>query len=259
MTRAVHGLRAGDTVGLRGPYGNHFPLEDWRGRDLLVIGGGIGLAPLRPLLNYVLANRKDYGRLQIVYGAVAPGELLYRDDREAWRQAPATEVIETVDAPAAGWGGRTGLIPAVLKEVAPKTAGKIAATCGPPIMIRFTLAALQELGFPDEAVFTTLEMKMQCGLGKCGRCNIGGKYVCRDGPVFSAAELGGLAKGVLVLPGIQKPGDRIARADPTRQFAKSVIFRDYERTRRGRLHKGHLSTMGWNNPLFQGVGVSVPM
>lgn len=191
-TQSIHALREGDTVGLRGPYGNSFPVDAWVGKDLVIVGGGIGLAPLRPLINYVLAHRADYGKVQIVYGARTPADLMYRADMTVWQSAPNVEVTEMIDVPAEGWSGRVGLVPNVLKEVNPPPAGKVAITCGPPIMIKFTIQALKELGYADDAIFTTLEMKMKCGLGKCGRCNIGGKYVCKDGPVFSWAELGRL-------------------------------------------------------------------
>ncbi len=184
-----HELQEGMEVGLRGPYGNGFPLDTIKGKDLLFIGGGIGLAPLRSLIQYCFDNRKNYGSIEIIYGARTPADLSFKEDIfEKWPQEEA-KVNITVDVETEGWDGYVGFVPTYLRELSPGPEGKIAITCGPPIMIRFVLQELEKLGFVPEQIITTLELKMKCGVGKCGRCNIGEKYVCQDGPVFSLAEL----------------------------------------------------------------------
>jgi sulfhydrogenase subunit gamma (sulfur reductase) len=190
LTDYLHEIGEGYQIGVRGPYGNGFPVEYLKGRELLFIGGGIGLAPLRSLINYCLANRNDYGDLNIVYGARSVADLMRRDELEQdLAKAPATNVYLTVDTKEDGWDGHVGFVPQYMEELAFSPENTIALTCGPPIMIKFVLAGLERLGFQPEQIITTLEMRMKCGVGKCGRCNIGDKYVCKDGPVFSMAEL----------------------------------------------------------------------
>jgi NAD(P)H-flavin reductase len=189
VTNRLHGLSAGDHVGVRGPLGNHFPLELMRGRDLMFIGGGIGMAPLRTLILYVLDNRADYGRISILYGSRSPADFCYREDMEQWDAMPGVELTQTVDAECEGWSGCVGLVPHVLKDMNFPPENAVAVTCGPPIMIKFTVRALEELGYPPERIVTTLERRMKCGIGLCGRCNIGEKFVCKDGPVFTKAEM----------------------------------------------------------------------
>ncbi len=190
VTTALHQAEPGHKVGIRGPYGNSFPVEQWMGQSLLFVGGGIGLAPLRSLINHCLARRSEFGRVDIVYGARTPRDLCFRQELfESWPKVDGASVQVTVDAADADWQGPVALVPPFLEQLRPEAAGTIAVTCGPPVMIRYTLEALKRLGFPDDRVFTTLELKMQCGVGKCGRCSIGSKYVCIDGPVFSCAEL----------------------------------------------------------------------
>ena len=190
VTSALHQAEPGHKVGVRGPYGNSFPVDQWVGHDLLFVGGGIGLAPLRSVINHCLGRRAEFGRVDIVYGARSPRDLCFRQELfESWPKVPGASVQVTVDAADAEWEGPVALVPPFLEQLKPDAAGTFAVTCGPPVMIRYTLQALTRLGFPDDRVFTTLELKMQCGVGKCGRCSIGPKYVCIDGPVFSAAEL----------------------------------------------------------------------
>jgi NAD(P)H-flavin reductase len=198
-TNAMHQLVPGDVVGVRGPYGNGFPVEALRGRDLLFVGGGIGMSGLRSLLNYCIDRRAEYGRLTVVHGARTPGELCYkRELHEAWPGVPGVAVYPTVDGldgDAAGWSGHIGLVPGYLEELGRATLGgpgAAAIVCGPPAMIRHATGSLMRLGFAPEDIMLSLELKMQCGIGRCGRCNIGAKYVCRDGPVFTLAELGRL-------------------------------------------------------------------
>lgn len=189
VTERIHQCKEGDPVGVRGPLGNWFPYEEMKGKDIYYIGGGIGMAPLRTLLLFMLDNRSDYGAITLLYGARSPQDLCYKEEVKGWEARTDMELILTVDREFPEWDKKVGLIPNVLKELAPSPGGKVAITCGPPIMIRFTLQALAELGYKDEQVITTLERRMKCGIGLCGRCNIGTNYVCVDGPVFSLAQL----------------------------------------------------------------------
>jgi len=191
VTTALHYKAEGDVVGVRGPYGNTFPLEQFIGKNVVFIAGGIGLAPLRSLIKYMLfeKNRPQYKDITIIYGARTPGDLLFKYDLVDWRQRADIRYHETVDRAAAGYAGRVGFVPALLKEIAPSPYNTMAVTCGPPIMIKFVLQDLTKLGFTPAQIITTLEMRMKCGIGKCGRCNIGKHYVCIDGPVFSYEQL----------------------------------------------------------------------
>ena len=187
VTGALHKLAAGDKVGLRAPLGNSFPYEQWKGKDVFFIGGGIGMAPIRTIMLHLLDNRKEYGKISLLYGARSPKDMAYSYELDGWLNE--LDATLTIDAPFEGWQHRVGLIPNVLLELAPKPDKCVAVLCGPPIMIKFTLQALQKLAFPDEQIYTTLEKRMKCGIGICGRCNIGHTYVCVDGPVFSLAGL----------------------------------------------------------------------
>ena len=189
VTSAIHELAEGDQVGVRAPLGNWFPYEQMKGKKILFIGGGIGLAPLRTLILFMIDNRADYGDITIIYGARTPNDLCYKEELKEWEARSDLNSILTVDAEFPGWDKQVGLVPNVLKEVAPSPENTVAITCGPPIMIKFTLQALSELKFKDEQIITTLEKRMKCGIGICGRCNIGTMYVCKDGPVFSLTQL----------------------------------------------------------------------
>jgi len=189
LTDALHEISEGQSVGIRGPYGNGFPLNLIKGKDLIFIAGGIGLAPIRSLLNYCLENRQDFAHLQLVYGARTPEDLCFK--REIFENWPVLgiDVNLTVDQGDQDWDGPIGFVPAFLEKLSPHPEGKIVILCGPPLMIRFVLQSLDKLGFNHENVITTLEKRMKCGIGLCGRCNLGSKYVCLDGPVFTVAEL----------------------------------------------------------------------
>jgi sulfhydrogenase subunit gamma (sulfur reductase) len=189
VTAALHNLYEGDQVGVRAPLGNYFPYEKMKGKNILFVGGGIGMAPLRTLILYMLDNRADYKDITIIYGARTPADLCFKEDVKEWESRKDVNLVLTVDAQFPGWEKRVGFVPTVLKEVAPKPDNTVAITCGPPIMIKFVLEGLAELKFPDDQIITTLEKRMKCGIGLCGRCNIGHKYVCKDGPVFSLREL----------------------------------------------------------------------
>ncbi|ABB40323.1 oxidoreductase FAD/NAD(P)-binding domain protein [Oleidesulfovibrio alaskensis G20] len=189
LTGKLHSLRAGDQIGVRAPLGNAFPYRQMQGKDIVFIGGGIGMAPLRTLLLYMLDNRGDYGKITLLYGARSPADMAFSYELPQWLERDDMHTVLTVDNPADEWPHRVGLIPNILKEMNPSPQNAVAVTCGPPIMIKFTIQALHELGFADEQIITTLEKRMKCGVGICGRCNIGTEYVCQDGPVFSYAQL----------------------------------------------------------------------
>jgi NAD(P)H-flavin reductase len=190
MTDELHSVGVGHKIGVRGPYGNGFPVEACQGKDMLFIAGGIGLAPLRSFIKYCLKHRADYGKIQVLYGARSYADLCFKDELfELWPKEKDTEVFTTLDRPEEGWDGHVGLIPSYLEELNPAPEGKVAVICGPPIMIKFALKSLEKMGYNDEQVITTLEMRMKCGIGKCGRCNIGSEYICLDGPVFNLAQL----------------------------------------------------------------------
>lgn len=191
ITSDIHDLvEEGSEIGIRGPYGNNFPLEDIKGKNLLFIGGGIGMAPVRSLIQYVLDNRKDYKDINILYGSRSPADLVYKSELEEWKNNPDIKLTLTVDRGDDEWKGNVGVVPKILEEVVkPTIENTKVITCGPPIMIKFTVQSLLKLGFAPKDIITTLEMKMQCGLGKCGRCNIGHIYVCKDGPVFTYEQL----------------------------------------------------------------------
>jgi sulfhydrogenase subunit gamma (sulfur reductase) len=189
VTAALHNLEPGAVVGVRGPLGNCFPLDDLRGKEIVVLGGGIGGAPLRPVIHSILDNRSDYGHLTILWAARSPSLLVFTDEYDDWRAAPDTELHLTVDEGDAQWTGQVGLITELLAQVAPSPENAVAIICGPPIMIKFVVLGLQKLGFTDEQMIMTLEAKMKCGIGKCGRCNMGEKFVCLDGPVFAYTQV----------------------------------------------------------------------
>jgi NAD(P)H-flavin reductase len=196
VTSALHEMEEGTLMGVRGPMGNSWPLEFLEGKNIVIVGGGFAFTTLRSLINYMIfeENRKRFGKITVVYGARSPGLLLYKDELEAWAKRGDIDLNVTVDKGDATWKGREGFVPTVCKEVAPSKENAVTVICGPPIMIRFTLPVFFDLGFSKENIITSLEMRMKCGIGKCGRCNVGSKYVCKDGPVFSLAELDQLTK-----------------------------------------------------------------
>ncbi|NIT36158.1 MAG: heterodisulfide reductase subunit F [candidate division Zixibacteria bacterium] len=189
VSRALHRLAPGAKVGLRGPLGNTWPLEELRGKNATVIGGGFAFTTQRSLIKYILANRKDFAELTVVYGARSPGALLYKPELAEWEKSPELTLHLTVDKGDETWAGREGFVPTVVEEEKLSPDNAIALICGPPIMIKFTLPVMDKLGWRPEQIYTSLEMRMKCGVGMCGRCNVGPKYVCVDGPVFSFAEL----------------------------------------------------------------------
>lgn len=193
VTDWLHAMEPGQQITVRGPYGNGFPVEgELKGKDLVFIAGGIGLAPLHSVINYCRANRENYGTIDIIYGSRSMDDLVdYEEIVNEWIPEDGINVHLTIDREQEGWDGHVGFVPNFVKEVNPDIS-KTVLMCGPPIMIKFTLAALKELGFKETQVYTTMELKMKCAVGKCGRCNIGSKYVCKDGPVFRFDQLDAL-------------------------------------------------------------------
>ncbi len=190
VTEWIHNVEPGQQVTLRGPYGNGFPVDtEFLGKDLVFIAGGIGIAPLRSVINYVRDNRDKYGKVTVIYGSRSDSDLVDIDEiQNEWKKAKDFEVYLTIDRETPTWDGHVGFVPNYVKEIGLNN-NATAVLCGPPIMIKFTLANLRELGFKDESVYTTLELRMKCAVGKCGRCNVGDKYVCKDGPVFRFDQL----------------------------------------------------------------------
>ena len=190
LTEILHSLEVGNKITVRGPYGKNFPVEgDFLGKDMLFIAGGIGLAPLRSVINYIRDNRARYGKVTVVYGARSKDDLVdIQEIKNEWVNEPDFNVYLTIDNPDPEWDGHVGFVPSYVKELG-LDSNMTAVLCGPPIMIKFTLQGLLELGFKKERVYTTLELRMKCGIGKCGRCNVGNKFVCKDGPVFRMDEI----------------------------------------------------------------------
>lgn len=189
VTTALHYLQEGDKLGMRGPLGNSYPVNLFQGRNVVIIGGGFAFTTLRALTRYLLASRKDFEDITIIYGARSPGMLLYKKELKEWEGREDLKTYITVDKGDEKWKGLVGFVPTIVEKVAPSPKDAYAVICGPPVMIKFTLPKLISLGFPPQRIYTSLEMRMKCGIGKCGRCNIGNVYVCKDGPVFNYAQL----------------------------------------------------------------------
>ncbi len=191
VTTALHSLEEGSQIGIRGPYGNFYPLEAMEDKNILIVSGGFAFTTLRSTIRYLLhqKNRSRFKDITVIYGARSPGELIYKSELKQWEERNDINMHITVDKEDKSWKGRVGLVPNVLKEVLPSSENCIALVCGPPIMLKWTMPPLLDLGFSPERIFTSLERRMSCGIGKCGRCNIGSRYVCKDGPVFTYREL----------------------------------------------------------------------
>ncbi len=196
LTNALYNLSVGDKLGMRGPFGNGYPMTQLQGKNILIVGGGFALTTLRSVVKFILheSNRDKYGKLEVLVAAREPDEMLYKDDLAEWSRRDDIEVIRAIDKPADGWDGRVGFAAAVLEKMSPEAENAYALVCGPQIMIKTCIDVLLKLDFPPDRIVNSLEMKMKCGIGKCGRCNIGSKYICKDGPVFTykqICELGG--------------------------------------------------------------------
>jgi len=183
-TNALHKLNIGSTIGVRGPFGNGFPLSALKRKNVMMIGGGVGLAPLRSLIYYLLANREKYGELKLLYGARTPDDLLFKDEMVNWDM----EICLTVDRAEKGWTGNVGLVTKLFGETEIRPENTAAVICGPPIMIKVVSEELLKMDFPEDRIIVSLERLMKCGMGTCGHCNIGAKYVCKDGPIFTCRD-----------------------------------------------------------------------
>lgn len=196
VTTHLHNMGPGEVMGVRGPLGNWYPLQEMKGANILIIGGGYAFTTLRSTITYLLdeANRQDYGRITVVYGAREPGLLLYTEELKSWESREDIDTYFTVDQEFPGWDGYVGFVPTITEEYCPPAENTYALVCGPPIMIKFTQPVLEKTGFPPERIIMSLENRMKCGVGLCGRCNVGSQYVCKDGPIFTLDQLNQLPR-----------------------------------------------------------------
>ena len=195
VTERLHLLYPGSQVSVRGPYGNRWPLEQCKGRDMLFVAGGIGLPPVRSFLLHTLSNRSDYGQINLVYSAASKADLVFKRQLfEEWPREKNTHIHVSVYHGSEDWDGEVAYTAAFLESLKLETGNTTAVLCGGPSLYRTCLKALSAMGISDENIITTLEMRMKCGIGKCGRCNVGSKYICLDGPVFSQAEVNSMLK-----------------------------------------------------------------
>jgi NAD(P)H-flavin reductase len=196
LTGALHNLEPGDVVGVRGPFGNGFPIGRMRGKDMLFAAGGLGLAPLRSLINQVLDERGAFGRVIILYGTKQPSEILFKKELEEWAERDDVEFHMTLDRADGDWTGNVGVITTLFPKVTINPRNTVAATCGPPIMYRFVLMEMLGKGIPETQIYLSLERRMKCGVGKCGHCQINDMYCCQDGPVFRYAQIKGIEEAL---------------------------------------------------------------
>jgi len=196
VTQAMHRMEKGAVLGIRGPFGKGFPVETLKGKDILFVAGGIGLVPLRSLINYVIDKRKDFGRVIVFFGAKTPSEQLFLGELAKWRTSKELEYLETVDRADAAWKGNVGVITKLFPKVTLDAQKTVAVIVGPPIMYRFAILEAQVKGIPDDQIIVSLERRMKCGVGKCGHCQINDIYVCQEGPVFTYAQVKGLKEAI---------------------------------------------------------------
>lgn len=189
LTREIHKLKTGSLLYIRGPYGNPFPFEEIKGKNIYFIAGGIGLPPLRSLINMVFDQREEFGEVKILYGAKTPDELCFKEELKKWAELPEIEVLTTVDKPDQDWKGNVGVVTKLWEKTKIAPDNGVAFVCGPPVMIKFVIAKLVEGAFGENSIYVTLERYMKCGIGKCGHCNIGEKFVCIDGPAFTYSQI----------------------------------------------------------------------
>lgn len=196
VTTKLHSMQAGDTMGVRGPLGHPYPLQDLEGKNIVIIAGGYAVTTLRSTMVWLLdpANRDKYGEITFIYGARTPGLLLYQDQWREWQKRDDVNCHITIDREVDGWDGLVGFVPTITEQVAPNPANAVSLICGPPVMIKFTQPVLDKLGWQGDQIIMSLENRMKCGIGICGRCNVGPYYVCKDGPVFTKAQLDKLPK-----------------------------------------------------------------
>ena len=198
VTSALHSMEDGEKIGVRGPYGNSFPMEKMERKNVVIAAGGFAFTTLRSTIRYMLndKNRSRFKNITVIYGARSPGELIYKTELKEWEESNDIEMHVTVDKGDESWKGREGFVPSVLTEVAPSAENAVILVCGPPIMLKYTLPPILGLGFTPESIYTSLERRMTCGIGKCGRCNVGSKFVCKDGPVFTFKEVQELPESI---------------------------------------------------------------
>jgi sulfhydrogenase subunit gamma (sulfur reductase) len=189
LTTAIHNSVIGDKVGIRGPFGTHFPVEETKGKDLLFVAGGIGLVPLRSFIDFVLDHRDEYGEVMILFGARNPSERLFLDELEQWESRADIIYLDSVDQPGPGWKGHVGVITTLFSEIDVDASRTYCIVVGPPVMYRFVILEAKAKGIPDRQIFLSLERRMKCGIGKCGHCQINHLYVCQDGPVFRYTDI----------------------------------------------------------------------
>ena len=187
VTNKLKELQKGDTLGMRGPYGTGWPLDEAKGKNILLVAGGMGLAPLRGVIKHIALKRNNFGHLEILYGARTPNDMIFTDQFPEWHQIEKSHLDLTVDgiSPGTRWDGKIGLVTNCFPTMKTRPHNSVALVCGPEIMMRFVATCLETIGFKDNQIFLSLERRMKCGIGKCGHCQIGPKYVCKDGPVFS--------------------------------------------------------------------------
>jgi NAD(P)H-flavin reductase len=184
VSSAITRLRREQVIGVRGPYGSYWPVAESEGSDIIIVAGGLGLAPLRPVIYCVLAHRERYGRVVVLYGARGPADILYRRELEAWRRRLDVDIAVTVDHATADWRGNVGVVPAMIRRAPVDPDHAVAMVCGPEIMMRFTVDALRQGGMTEDRIFVSMERNMKCAIGLCGHCQFGPAFVCREGPVF---------------------------------------------------------------------------
>jgi NAD(P)H-flavin reductase len=189
VTRPMRQLKRGDVLGVRGPFGNPWPVDEARGKDVVIVAGGLGLAPLRPVLYYLLANREQYGRVVLLYGARTPKDLLYQRSLDSWQGRSSVEVAYTVDAAANDWRGNVGVVTTLISKARFDPLHTTAMICGPEVMMRYVILELEKRGVASENIFISMERNMKCAVGFCGHCQFGPTFVCKDGPVFRYDEI----------------------------------------------------------------------
>jgi len=189
ITRAIHQMKKGDTVGLRGPYGLGYSLDQYSGKEILIVGGGVGLAPLRGLIYALFNDLNRYKKVVIKYGARTPSDIVYKDEIGTWAKAGKSEVSLTVDSGDKDWKGKVGLVTTILDDIGVDLKNAVSVVCGPPIMMKFVTFKLIEKGFTPDKIYLSMEKNMSCGLGKCGHCRLGNFYACKDGPVFTYEKI----------------------------------------------------------------------
>ena len=192
ITKAMFALKVADTIGVRGPFGSHWPVEKTIGKDVILVAGGIGLAPLRPVIQMLLANRRNYGRIIILYGARSPRDIIFKENLQKWKAQPGVILYITVDRGSSTWHGSVGVVTRLIPQVRFDPANTIAMICGPEIMMQYTVEALKQRGLSGDDIYVSMERNMKCAIGFCGHCQFGPHFICKDGPVFTYDQLSSL-------------------------------------------------------------------